>query len=796
MALTLLAYSPAIAAKKNSAKEQDISFSKKEIKSLGNHFALVRLYFKRNEKDASNENMFMEERYSPGDKYEHFIDMKTPATVGAICIGPGLFLAIDEVIEKEYVDRIELDDMQGGKTAAQFHGIMTKANGMLLKAENTTALKTKPIPFAPIVSPLPEKTILYEVALTEKNLNYFFRVGKIARQTFVSHDGEKGSALLTSVHSSANPEMMSYYQRYSVGAMSESPSLLLNVKKKAVGIALAALLPEQSKNAPLWRGDEVMADKRLATKDYQGKIDKIKNSFDKIILEGKITYRQKAEDDDEFSMSSFNYSSMREDDMKERYVYGIPVSRELLFIPVAISREEAKKIDKIQITLGNHTIEGKFDGALKDYAAFFIRVEKDSLPYRENLLSEKPLPMIEPLWSIFPRREFGGKRLIVSHTRFLGKTRAYKNESKPTSISDTPVGQFYVDESGTIRGLNIVQRREDETAEKLRSGGEYGYYDSEALARTITISRLADCFNSPPAHIDKTILWLPEKQEERKMWLGVELSGIDQNLAKALGIEKQTKDGSVGMILSGIYPNSPAASLGMTIGDILLSIKEVGKETPMELENSGHYGYMYGRNPYYEMYQRMPGNGPSMIFPTWSQRTNILTQLLEAIGAGKEIELTYLNGERNEIKQKLTISEAPADFDSATKHKNKETGLTVKELTYDVRFGMKLDDEFQALIISKVEEGSPASVARVVPLEMILEIDDKPITDIDTFKAIIEEAAMTRDNEGKVTLRFKLQALDKTHFADLTLEQRKGPQDPLKNVQDLLEGEIMDIFGK
>jgi len=45
---------------------------------------------------------------------------------------------------------------------------------------------------------------------------------------------------------------------------------------------------------------------------------------------------------------------------------------------------------------------------------------------------------------------------------------------------------------------------------------------------------------------------------------------------------------------------------------------------------------------------------------------------------------------------------APPDFDSARRWRNRKVGLTVKDLTYDIRTYLRLSDDQPGVIVSKV----------------------------------------------------------------------------------------------
>ena len=65
-------------------------------------------------------------------------------------------------------------------------------------------------------------------------------------------------------------------------------------------------------------------------------------------------------------------------------------------------------------------------------------------------------------------------------------------------------------------------------------------------------------------------------------------------------------------------------------------------------------------------------------------------------------------------------------------------GLTVKDLTYEVRAFMTLGDEEQGVVVSRVEPASRASVAGVRPFEMITHVNGESASDSSRFAELMK----------------------------------------------------------
>ena len=136
------------------------------------------------------------------------------------------------------------------------------------------------------------------------------------------------------------------------------------------------------------------------------------------------------------------------------------------------------------------------------------------------------------------------------------------------------------------------------------------------------------------------------------------------------------------------------------------------------------------------------------------------------IGEGEKVKLTFLH-EGQERSEEFTIEQAPRDFTSAKKYKNRQVGLTVKDLTYEVRVGLRLGDEKKAVVVAKIEPGSPAEVANIEPFELITAVDGTPVASAEEFGEHIKKALA----EARGTLRLMIERLGKTRLADLDLSQ-------------------------
>ena len=126
------------------------------------------------------------------------------------------------------------------------------------------------------------------------------------------------------------------------------------------------------------------------------------------------------------------------------------------------------------------------------------------------------------------------------------------------------------------------------------------------------------------------------------MWLGVEFEAMSAELAESLEVERQTKDGSLGMVISTVYPGSPAEALELEEGDILLALYTEQSSAPIELQVPEEFDFDFdfefsdfGLPDGMDILgMEMPKERP------WKGRDNLMTEMLEVIGEGEKVTLS------------------------------------------------------------------------------------------------------------------------------------------------------------
>lgn len=711
-------------------------------------------------------------------QYKAFIDRHMSLlTVGLLLDNDGHVLVGDMHFEQKYIKRIEVVGPDGTLYTATRLKLLDRSPSVILKVNEP--LKNWRAPAFVAQDKLTEAGKAFTVSMLQSGKDWWLTLGGLgaawrtegsatAPGAFIS--GSAGGHLQTAIlQSMSNP--MAFYtgtSRSELTAMMHQPSLLCNDKGAPIGVVVpgAPIRPDQS--IADWEQSRLLKGPAVTFADMEKLVAQVRTDLGKKLYRCKILYRQPS------GGGRYNRYDETGRTGREWITFGLAVSPTRLLVPLSIDRATAARIDKIEITIYGKTAAGEFVGAFKDMGGFLVDVKKGNLPAVEALTcKERPEPM-RLFYTVSTREKFGKKYLEVLPNRWVGQTRGYKDLYYTVPVHGVPEGTLLLTPKMQVFGVYARQRMEGEELGSLAAERRYGQ-GAGGFTRIFWTPEVAAMLADPQASLDPQIRRKTEEEAKRLPWVGVEFTHITPELAKQLNVEKQTKDGTVGLYVNRVYKASPAQKMGLVIGDILLRVKTRKRPTPIELQAGAMAYDQMGAVDWsaFQEYQTMGRYGGK---PRWKPRLNYLTILLKAIGEGENIQLTWLH-DGKEITKDYTIQEAPRDFISAKKYKNKQVGLTVKDLTYEVRAALRLPDDKKAIVVAKVEPGSPAQVAKIQPYELITVADGKPVDSAAAFGEIIKNAIKAR----KGTVRLTIENLGKTRLADLDLTQvdatKEEPED-------------------
>ena len=193
-------------------------------------------------------------------------------------------------------------------------------------------------------------------------------------------------------------------------------------------------------------------------------------------------------------------------------------------------------------------------------------------------------------------------------------------------------------------------------------------------------------------------------------WLGVVIQDIDENLAKSFGLKT-----AEGILVSEVQLDSPAAKAGLKQGDVILKLDGTQLADVADLRNR-----------------------VALIPPG---KSGVLTIIRD----GQEQQVDVAIGEQPSDFSKA----APASTDQGTSSL-RQFGLSFQDLSPELaeRLGYQ---EKQGVVVSEVEEGSPAAAAGMRPGQLIEEVNKKAVRNLKDLQTELKKAA----DQKRVLLRVR-----------------------------------------
>lgn len=561
------------------------------------------------------------------------------------------------------------------------------------------------------------------------------------------------------------------------GATVECPTragvLLVDLEKGPVGYALGDALPLE--NAPgVWLGKDLAASPVLTTESME-KLERLFAEKAATLSPSVRIYFRREEEAGEGMSRRFAYVRRRygtQGGGNDVLASAIAVGPRRVLVHAPLDRERAMRLERVTVFVPGGQREARFLGAFKDYGVFLAEVDGEDLPGCLDLTGESSFRLLEPLIAVAADHASDKRQDRVEFNRVEAFERCFRNVLEPTLAQFPRVGAlFFSAEDHALVGAAIeVRRDEDEWGPRAGSSSPRRYarhlgYEGLIDLRVLTVGQLRELVEKAPQGFDPRLRPVPPEREKDLVWFGVEYQQVDRDLARARGAEIATRGGEFGLLVLRVYPNSPAARGGLEAGDILLSLQYAEKPDPIELEASEESSY--ARDFLAELddaqLDEVPAEYLSELPPPWPLQRNALNAKLTEIGEGNEVEIRYFrDGEEKSYRFALELG--PPSFENAPKEKVEAIGLTVKDLTYEVRAHYRLGEEDPGVVVAKVESGGRAAVARIVPYERITSANGEPVRSAKEFR---EKAEAFLERAGRGDLELKVERLGKSRIVKI-----------------------------
>ncbi len=502
-------------------------------------------------------------------------------------------------------------------------------------------------------------------------------------------------------------------------------SIVSDKEGTTVGVALDQYLWVSPDGRSSFVGKSIIADERLD--DAEARYAELSKAVQQSVRRIEMSLRQDKTPD--FLPSAEKTGRI--------VLYGAVVDgRGTLLIPAEVDRDAVRKVEDIHVVDQGRRIPASFVGSFRDFGAILVRAEGIGGRPAVDRGGTAPPPGKLFFTAHFDDR-FGLDRAKFDYNRLFRREPGLRGAARLRPRKHIRPGSFLLDFDGRIIGFATLDKKEEDIDEIALESGRDRLFERlrrsmspEHLRRVVFFSEITAMLDEPGPYLDPKAKPMTKKEEKRLVWLGVEFQDVNKTLAEALGIQDRdlTHDGRRGLLVTAVYAGSPAEKAGLRADDVLISMKPQGENRPRDLiAVRDEYG-MIGRYP-----SAIRPNGR----PMWRPARNYLNSLLTEIGAGKSVTFYYVRDRcRNSVD--VTLEYAPTDFETADRYKDENLGITVKELTYEVRHFLRMDEGTGGVVVAKVESGGKADVAKVPPFSVICKVNGVEVKGTSHFKELLD----------------------------------------------------------
>ena len=183
----------------------------------------------------------------------------------------------------------------------------------------------------------------------------------------------------------------------------------------------------------------------------------------------------------------------------------------------------------------------------------------------------------------------------------------------------------------------------------------------------------------------------------KRGWIGVSYQSVTDDIADSFGLDRAR-----GVLVANVTTDSPAAKAGLKRNDIIISF---GGQDVLDLRR----------------FPRVVANsrvGSTVDVVVWRGAKEVPLKL--RIGEQEEADKQNASAQGNSKKQ--------AEPDQQITSTIEQLGLTLQKVPDQLRERYGLSDQVKGVVITKVAANSPAAEKQLQAGDVILEVDQKPVT--------------------------------------------------------------------
>jgi len=503
--------------------------------------------------------------------------------------------------------------------------------------------------------------------------------------------------------------------------VTEHQGVAVSSDGRALGLVMNHRLdPDNS-----WRGDP-LAWKVLNSDAFTAELKELEALTTKTLPRVRLSFRSPKATPGQMQGRFRNRGGdeAEDDNATERDALGVVLPGGRVAVLSALKPNVTARLERITVfdgTPGGTT--ARFVASLREFGVFIVEAPK---PFSTALATDASHPA-DLLGHLLLRAEVdlqGETRASYFHLGRVAGVRVGARLEPYPELSDPDVKDTFLFTQDRHLFALPVNRRDH--------GG--GGREVPAGRRQLTTGRLLeDAVRRLPETADPANVPVLESEENRLAWLGVEMQPLTRELARANNASDQTRDGQTGGLITFVHPESPAAKAGIKPGVILLRLRSALQPLPIEVQLEEDFARAQGFP--WERLDEIRDQFFERIPTPWPPAETAFTRSLTDLGFGTKYTAEFVDDGRLVTKE-FTVEPGPAHYEAAMRFKSESLGITVRNLTYDVRRYIQRAASEPGVVVSRIEPGSRASVAGVKPYELVTHVDEQPVNSVADFEKL------------------------------------------------------------